>query len=159
MGSEKRHDGTYIAAVLPDSTSANQSGKEDVNVQGRMWPGGVVDLIVLLSSKLLGTFYFLFGSSTIVLHLHDLLALLPMTILRTIPVNLLTVPTAVAIRLASLTELASIGVQGNAADFAGLPKGAQGGLDIGKTFSKNINASACSQVRKCGPKLCLRESI
>jgi len=41
-----------------------------------------------------------------------------MTILRMIPVNLLAVPAAVAERLASLAELASIGIQFNGANSA-----------------------------------------
>jgi hypothetical protein len=82
-----------------------------------------------------------------------------MTILRAIPVNLLTVPTAVAIRLASLTELASIGIQGNTADFAGLPKGTQGGLEFRKKFNGLGVTVECSHARKREPKLGLRESI
>ena len=82
-----------------------------------------------------------------------------MAILRTIPVNLLTVPTAVTICLAPLAELASIGIQRNAADFAGLSKGPQGGLGIGNTIYEYVVNLACSHAWKCDPKLCLRESI
>ena len=104
---------------------------------------------------------FLIGCSNLLLHLHDLLASPPMTILRTIPVNLLTVPTAVTICLAPLAELASIGIQRNAANFAGLPKDPQGGLDMRKNFYEYVFklVSACRHAWKCEPKLCLRESI
>jgi len=59
------------------------------------------------------------------LYLHNFLALGPMSILRTIPVNLLAVSTAVAIRLASLAELARIGIQFNGANGALCPNFAE----------------------------------
>jgi len=112
-----------------------------------------VTMVLLVKSS------FLLGCSNLLLHLRDPLALLPMAILRTIPVNLLAVPTTVAIRLASRAELAIIGVQGNATDFAGLSKGPQGGLGIGNTIYEYVVNLACSHARKGEPKLCLRESI
>ena len=61
----------------------------------------------------------------LLLQLRDPLALLPVTILRAIPVNLLALPAAVAVRLAPLAELAIGAVQPSAAYLAALPKIAQ----------------------------------
>ena len=49
---------------------------------------------------------------------HDLLALGAVAILRSVPVNLLALDTAVAIGLASLAQLSGLGVQFDAACFA-----------------------------------------
>ena len=107
---------------------------------------------------------FLLGCSNLLLYLRDPLALLPMAILRTIPVNLLAVPTAIAIRLASFAELTIGAVQRNTANLAALPKDLQGGLDIRNIVYKCIAvidiARLCfSPGRNSHPKLCLRKSI
>ena len=52
--------------------------------------------------------------------LRDPLALLPMAILRSVPMDLLAVPAAVAVRLAPLAELAIGAVQRSAANRAAL---------------------------------------
>ena len=57
----------------------------------------------------------------LLLQLRDPLALLPMAVLRSIPVNLLAVAAAVAERLAPLAELAIGAVQRSAANLAALP--------------------------------------
>ena len=55
------------------------------------------------------------------LQLHNLFAFLPVAILRTIPMDLLAFPAAVAVRLAPLAELAIGTVQRSAANRAALP--------------------------------------
>ena len=60
---------------------------------------------------------------------RNLLALLPVAVLRTIPMNLLTIPAAVAERLAALAELASIVVQLNGTNSALLSHFAERGVD------------------------------
>ena len=64
---------------------------------------------------------------------HDSLALLPVAIPRAIPVNLLAVPAAVAVRLAPLAELAIGAVQRSAANLAALPKIMQVLLEVRNT--------------------------
>ena len=54
----------------------------------------------------------------LLLELRDSLALLSMAILRTVSVNLLAFDAAVAVRLASLAQLASNGIQWDAAGLA-----------------------------------------
>ena len=108
---------------------------------------------------LLVTSSFLLGCSNLLLHRHDLLAFLSVAILRAIPVNLLAVAAAVAIRLTTLAELASIDIQGDAADFASLPQGPQGGLDIRNIVCECIERLRVSPGRNNNPKLCLRKSI
>ena len=54
------------------------------------------------------------------LELRNPLAFLPVAILRAIPMNLLAVPAAVAVRLAPLAELAARAIQWSAAYLAAL---------------------------------------
>ena len=54
------------------------------------------------------------------LELRNPLAFLPMAILRAIPVNLLAIAAAVAVRLAPLAELAARAIQRSAANLAAL---------------------------------------
>ena len=90
---------------------------------------------------------------------RDTLALLPMAILRPIPVNLLAGFAAVAVGLASLAKLARGRVQWNAAYLAGLSKGAKFLLKARQMnrFIMRFLILRCRRYRQ--PKLCFSESI
>ena len=66
----------------------------------------------------------------LLLELHNPLALLPVAILRSVPMNLLAIPAAVAVRLALLTELAIGAVQRGAANLTALSKITQMLLEV-----------------------------
>jgi len=76
-----------------------------------------------------------------------------MTILRTIPVNLLALPAAVTVRLASLAELAIGAVQRGAANLAALPKITQILLEVKNMLYPMIRNIFPGTRRKRQPKL------
>ena len=70
----------------------------------------------------------------LLLELRDPLAFLPVTILRSVPMNLLAVAAAVAVGLAPLAELAIGAVQRGAAYLAALPQIAKVLLEVRNTL-------------------------
>mmetsp|Transcript_14377 Transcript_14377/g.41339 ORF Transcript_14377/g.41339 Transcript_14377/m.41339 type:complete len:103 (+) Transcript_14377:2206-2514(+) len=89
--------------------------------------------------------HILHSSSDLILQPRHFLAFVAMAIIDPIPMTRLTFHAAVTMRLAPLAELASIRIQLNIADFAGLPEGTQRDLDNRKDFCRCIVNLALSQ--------------